>query len=1041
MREDRGTAPGTRRGAHAGPPARPPRPGPWLRGLRPRTVRARIIALLMVPVVSVIALWGFATVTTAQGVWGLMRQRDAQRTLLTPVAETVAGLQAERTVVGQLLAAPAVPSVPAAPVAPAPTPATPGTPATAPSAARESALREAAAATDRALAPLFPDPRRPDRGYNRADAQGLGDEAAVRLDALGGSLAALPALRDRVLARSVGWPEAYAAYGEAVDRALAAAGAVVPFQERQMAADARVLLELARSRELLSREDALLRAAQLSGGLGDDQLREFSGAAFARREFERGAAADLRSVDRAELLAVTGGQDHRELAGYEDRMRTAADGRSAVAAVPADRWAMVAGNVAGALRGVEDRAGRLAAERQDPYAMGLFTPAGMAVLLGLVGVVASLVISVQIGRGLVTELIGLRNSALELAGRKLPATMRKLRAGEEVDIEVEAPRPVGRGDEIGQVHRALGTVQRAAVTAAVERAEVLSGVSGVFVNLARRSQVLVHRQLTLLDAMERHTDDPSELADLFRLDHLTTRMRRHAEGLIILSGAAPGRGWRRPVPLVDVVRAAVSEVEEYARVEVHPLPLAAVVGHAVADLTHLVAELVENATGFSPPHTRVHIRGERVGNGFALEIEDRGLGMGPEVLAAANRRISAAEQTDLFDSDRLGLFVVSRLARRQDVKVSLVTSAYGGTTAVVLLSTALLADEAAAVGAEDERYGFEPVAPPPPSAASGGTASGGTASGGTASGGTASGGAVASGAAPIDAVGAAAVGAGPVEPVFADRADHRAVPEREFTPEHGHAERPVGSPGSGPSGGSPGLPTGVSGHPGHPGRRDDPGRREHPQDGTGDGLPAAGGPPPEGGALLPFGVRGSAPGPVRRTPFRASGAREAGPAADGRAGAAARPQSGPPQPYGVEPYGQGSLAEPVPGPATDGSGSDGVRSGGHQPGQGPEELPRRTRQASLAPQLREAPARPPAHRRRTAASSSVFASAGPGSGDGFGAAGRSPEEARAAMSAFQNGWARGLHPEDRRDGQPADPPQPPRAHHPQSPSRSEGERP
>ncbi|MFF2744378.1 nitrate- and nitrite sensing domain-containing protein [Kitasatospora sp. NPDC058048] len=1007
-----------------------------MRGLRPRTVRARIIALLMVPVVSVIALWGFATVTTAQGVWGLMRQRDAQRTLLTPVAETVAGLQAERTAVGQLLAAPA------APVAPA---ATPATSATAPSAARESALREAAAATDRALAPLFPDPRRPDRGYNRADAQGLGDEAAARLDALGGSLAALPVLRGRVLARSVGWPEAYAAYGEAVDRALAAAGAVAPFQERQVAADARVLLELARSRELLSREDALLRAAQLSGGLGDDQLREFSGAAFARREFERGAAADLRSVDRAELLAVTGGQDHRELAGYEDRMRTAADGRSAVAAVPADRWAMVAGNVAGALRGVEDRAGRLAAERQDPYALGLFTTAGMAVLLGLVGVVASLVISVQIGRGLVTELIGLRNSALELAGRKLPATMRKLRAGEEVDIEVEAPRPVGRGDEIGQVHRALGTVQRAAVTAAVERAEVLSGVSGVFVNLARRSQVLVHRQLTLLDAMERRTDDPSELADLFRLDHLTTRMRRHAEGLIILSGAAPGRGWRRPVPLVDVVRAAVSEVEEYARVEVHPLPRAAVVGHAVADLTHLVAELVENATGFSPPHTRVHIRGERVGNGFALEIEDRGLGMGPEVLAAANSRIAAAEQTDLFDSDRLGLFVVSRLARRQDVKVSLVTSAYGGTTAVVLLSTALLADEAAAVGAEDVRYGFEPVAPPLPSAAA-------------ASGGTASGGAVASGAAPIDAVGAAAVGAGPVEPVFADRADHRGVPEREFIPEHGHAERPVGSPGSGPSGGSSGLPTGVSGHPGYPGRpgrRDDAGRREHPQDGTSDGLPAAGGPPPEGGALLPFGVRGSAPGPVRRTPFRASGAREAGPAADGRAGAAARPQSGPPQPYGAEPYGQGSFAEPVPGPATGGPGSDGVRSrgpgsdgvrsGGHQPGQGPEELPRRTRQASLAPQLREAPARPPAHRRRTAASSSLFASAGPGSGDGsgdgFGAAGRSPEEARAAMSAFQNGWARGLHPEDRRDGEPADPPQPPRAHHPQSPSRTEGERP
>ncbi|WP_106973294.1 MULTISPECIES: nitrate- and nitrite sensing domain-containing protein [Streptomyces] len=956
MRDDRDAAPGSRRGAHAGPPTRPPRPGPWLRGLhgsrglrglRPRTVRARIIALLMVPVVSVIALWGFATVTAAQDVWGLLRQRDAQRTVLTPVAETVAGLQAERAAAGQLLA----------------------TPSTAPTAARESALREAVATTDRAVTPLFPDPRHPDQGYNRADAQGLGGDAATRLDALAAALAALPELRGRALARSVGWPEAYAAYGEAVDRALAAAGAVTSLEEPGVAADARTLSELARSRELLAREDALLRAAQLSGALGDEQLREFSGAAFARRAFEQGSAADLRPADREALLVVTGGQDHRELAGYEEKVRTAPDGRSAVAAVPADRWALVAGNVASGLRAVGDRAGRIAAERRNPYALGLFTPAGAAVLLGLLGVVASLVISVQIGRGLVTELIGLRNSALELAGRKLPDTIRKLRAGEEVDIEAEAPRPVERGDEIGQVHRALGTVQRAAVTAAVERAEVLSGVSGVFVNLARRSQVLVHRQLTLLDAMERRTEDPSELADLFRLDHLTTRMRRHAEGLIILSGAAPGRAWRKPVPLVDVVRSAVSEVEEYARVEVHPLPRAAVAGRAVADLTHLVAELVENATGFSPPHTRVRIRGERVGNGYALEIEDCGLGMGPEALAAANRRIAAADQAGLFDSDRLGLFVVSRLARRQDVRVSLVTSAYGGTTAVVLLPTSLLADGVA----DDSQQRFDPVPeldveppelvePPEPSESAGG---------------------------------------GSVQ---------RSRPEREFAPE-----------GEG-----------------------------HRWDGESDGLPAAGGPPPDGGALLPFNVRESDPGPARRTPLRASGARADGPAADGGPGAARRPQSGPPKPYRTG-------REAVPGPAPDTApdlASDtapdqapdpdsGWMPGGSQLDGSPEELPRRTRQASLVPQLREAPGRP-----------------APGSGTG-GPASRSPEEARAAMAAFQQGWARGLglrreggldregglHPGGSPyartgwHGRPADHPQPPQPHHSPSSPRPEGERP
>lgn len=190
--------------------------------------------------------------------------------------------------------------------------------------------------------------------------------------------------------------------------------------------------------------------------------------------------------------------------------------------------------------------------------------------------------------------------------------------------------------------------------------------------------------------MERRSDDPDELGDLFRLDHLTTRMRRHAENLIILSGAAPGRAWRLPVPLTNVVRAAVSEIEDYARVEVRQFPETSVVGAAVADLTHLLAELVENAAQFSPPHTHVRITGEAVGNGFALEVEDRGLGMGKETLDEANRRIEETETLDLSDSDRLGLFVVSRLAARHDIKVHLRTSPYGGTTAVVLLPTALL---------------------------------------------------------------------------------------------------------------------------------------------------------------------------------------------------------------------------------------------------------------------------------------------------------------------------------------------------------------
>jgi signal transduction histidine kinase len=319
----------------------------------------------------------------------------------------------------------------------------------------------------------------------------------------------------------------------------------------------------------------------------------------------------------------------------------------------------------------------------------------VAAWLGLVAIVVSLLISVRIGQALVTELVVLRDSALDLAGRRLPAAIARLRAGQDVDLAAEAPIPpaAAGGDEIGQVTEALAVVQHAALEAAVERAEVISGVAGVFRNLARRSQTLVHRQLALLEAMERRVDDPGELEDLFRLDHLATRMQRHAEGLIILSGSPPGRGWRRPVPLMDVVRAAAAEVEDFARVDVRRMPPVAVAGGAVADLTHLVAELVENATAFSPPHSRVVVRGRPITSGCVIEVEDQGLGMGQAALGEANRRIADSRPDDLFESDRLGLYVVSRLARRHGVEVALRAGADQGTVAIIMLPAAVLADE------------------------------------------------------------------------------------------------------------------------------------------------------------------------------------------------------------------------------------------------------------------------------------------------------------------------------------------------------------
>lgn len=339
-------------------------------------------------------------------------------------------------------------------------------------------------------------------------------------------------------------------------------------------------------------------------------------------------------------------------------------------AIDAARWQEVAPPVLEHLANDSTEMANRFQDRAEPAGYRVLVRAGVAGVLGFLALLVSVFVSVRIGRELVRDLSRLRKDAHEVSGVRLPSVMRRLAAGEQVDVETEAPHLQYERDEIGQVGQALNTLQRAAVEAAVKQADMRRGVSEVFVNLARRNQVLLHRQLTLLDTMERRTENSDELSDLFRLDHLTTRMRRHAEGLVILSGAAPSRQWRKPIQLMDVVRAAVAEVEDYERIEVRRLARIGVGGPAVADLTHLIAELLENATVFSPPHTAVQVHGERVANGFTLEIHDRGLGMAPEVLLDANLRLAETPEFELSDTDRLGLFVVSRLrpaAERQGV--------------------------------------------------------------------------------------------------------------------------------------------------------------------------------------------------------------------------------------------------------------------------------------------------------------------------------------------------------------------------------------
>ena len=314
-------------------------------------------------------------------------------------------------------------------------------------------------------------------------------------------------------------------------------------------------------------------------------------------------------------------------------------------------------------------------------------------IAGAAGLILTLLVSLLLSRSINRRLSTLRRSAMTLAEEQLPSVVARLRRGESVDVAAEAPPLRVGSDEIGQVGHAIDAVRQTAIRSAIDEARVRQGVNDMFRNLARRNQSLLQRQLTVLDEMERGATDPDVLENLFKMDHLTTRMRRHAEGLIILSGSPPGRSWSAPVKLIDVMRGAVAEVEDYARVTVSTQSRAAVSGSAVTDVIHLLAELIENATTLSPPFTQVRVAGEVVANGFAIEIEDRGLGMTPQRVYELNERLATPPDINPANTEQLGLFVVGQLARRHGIAVTLRPSPYGGTTAVALLPPTLIVTE------------------------------------------------------------------------------------------------------------------------------------------------------------------------------------------------------------------------------------------------------------------------------------------------------------------------------------------------------------
>ena len=628
-------------------------------GVKRRSIRAKMAALVIIPLVALLGLWLLATALTVGPARNLADAGLFARAVGNPAAQAVAELQTERRLTVVWLAHPG-------------------------NSAEVAAQRSATDAAISTFRHLSADPEVADRA---------GDLVHRRLTEFTAELDGLSAARGAADAGANGRSAdsraaAMTAYTRIIDAAYRLFVPLAEVQDPQLSQLSRTLIGLSRAREVIAQEDALVSAVLAAGKPSMNDVTQVAGAIGAQRQLFADASAELPDVDRGRYLQMVRGDAFVQLAVMEEALLTRGQ-PNAPLPVSAANWRTAANAVLKALRSFEEQAGAAPAERAEAAVSSAYTRIVATGLAGLISVALALWVGLRVSRSVAGRLLRLRDTARELAQVELPAVVAKLRRGERVDLE-QAELKFGH-DEIGEVGEAFAQVRSTAVRSAVDEAVLRHGLNEVFLNVARRSQTLLHRQLSLLDRMERRARDPQELEDLFRLDHLSTRMRRHAEDLVILAGGAPGRGWRHPVAAVDVIRGAVSEIEEYVRVVVDKIPDVAIAGRAVGDIIHLLAELVENGTSFSPPQTRVHVSAQIVPEGLAVCIADRGLGMTAEALQEANARLATPPDFDPANSARLGLMVVARLAARHGITVELSRSSHGGVSAEALIPQALIA--------------------------------------------------------------------------------------------------------------------------------------------------------------------------------------------------------------------------------------------------------------------------------------------------------------------------------------------------------------
>lgn len=647
------------------------------RGRRSGTIKARVLTIALVPSAAALIVGiGLAGYVVNEGVQARQFAEDVRATL-GPSSRFIVAVQEERRLTVLRLS-------------------TVGT--------SPRALDDQRRKVDTALSELTT--------ANRRLAEDGSDDLRTDIAAFEGGAAQLDAARQRVDSGQAASQQAYDYYSDL----LTLCGANIQGIARS-AVDAGVGFEqmisysLFKSAEAMSRGHAMAVRA-VYGGLTPEQFHEFVQQIGMYHEQIEALVPRMTEDGRQSFALLRTTPAWKQSVAGDNLLMTRGPVRNEPVPFHVSVWENSAHQVGEDLIGLHVAHSDYAAELGADSGRRTLTTAIVTGSVILLVTVIAMLVAIRLSSLLIRRLTRLREQTLDLADRELPEVVRRLRAGETVELGRQTAAADQEDDEIGQVADAFDKARHTAIAATVQEAETRQGVRSVFLNIAHRSQVIVHRQLKVLDQAERSLEDPDQLKLLFQLDHLATRSRRNAENLVILGGGRPGRQWRDPVSLLEVVRSAVAETEQYTRVDAVRLPEVPLIGAAVADLIHLLAELVDNAASFSPPQAQVEVRGNLVGRGAVVEIEDQGLGIEPDQLDMINEMLRQPPDFSvmaLSTEPRVGMFVVARLAARHQIKITLQESAYGGTRAIVLIPAALLATSSTTAVRTDQAVALVPA--------------------------------------------------------------------------------------------------------------------------------------------------------------------------------------------------------------------------------------------------------------------------------------------------------------------------------------------